>query len=92
MERAQGDGGVAAAMAKSFDIPISGTKGWREAQTTKGGVTLTEVDEETGASLLVPGLYFAGEALDRDYICGGFNLDHAWTTGSKAGRALGGFG
>ncbi|MDF3003112.1 MAG: flavoprotein, partial [Bacillota bacterium] len=52
-------------------IPISGTKGWKEAQVTSGGIDLSEVDLNTMESKLVPKLYFAGELLDWDGICGG---------------------
>lgn len=63
-------------------------KGWETAQVTRGGVALSEVDEITMESRKVPGLYFAGEVLDYDGPCGGFNLNHAWITGIKAGRGL----
>lgn len=63
-------------------------KGWETAQVTRGGVALSEVDEITMESKKVPGLYFAGEVLDCDGPCGGFNLNHAWITGIKAGRGL----
>jgi predicted Rossmann fold flavoprotein len=49
---------------KGWDIPISGTKGWKEAQVTSGGVDLDEIDLSTMESRLVSGLYFAGELLD----------------------------
>lgn len=37
---------------------------------------------------MVPGLYFAGEVLDYDGPCGGYNLQHAWETGMKAGKEM----
>lgn len=64
-----------------------GLKGWGFAQVTRGGVSLSETDAE-GGSRIVPGLYFAGEALDFDGPCGGYNLNHAWRTGMAAGRAM----
>ena len=39
-------------------------------------------------SKLVKGLYFAGEVLDYDGPCGGFNLQNAWETGIKAGKGM----
>lgn len=63
-------------------------EGWNRAQLTRGGVDLREINEETGESKLVKGLYFCGEILDRDFPCGGYNLNHAWLTGIKAGRAV----
>ena len=59
-------------------------RGWKEAQATSGGVSLEELDPETGESLLVPGLFITGELADRDFMCGGFNLSNAWLTGLHA--------
>lgn len=70
---------------KGWDIPISGTKGWKEAQVTAGGVDLDEIDPETMGSRLVSDLYFAGELLDFDGKCGGYNLQWAWSSGLIAG-------
>jgi len=72
---------------KGWNISISGTKGWKEAQVTAGGVDLNEVDPETMESKLVPGLYFAGELLDYDGNCGGYNLQWAWSSGLVAGKS-----
>lgn len=60
--------------------------GFLQAQVVAGGVDTTEVDPCTMASRLVPGLYFAGEVLDIDGICGGYNLQWAWASGFVAGR------
>ncbi len=73
---------------KSFTLNPSGVKGWQFAQVTKGGVIMPEIYEKTMESRLVKGLYFAGEILDFEGPCGGFNLQHAWTTGIKAGKAM----
>ncbi|MCD7981578.1 MAG: NAD(P)/FAD-dependent oxidoreductase [Clostridiales bacterium] len=69
---------------KATRIPISGTGAPERAQTTCGGVPLKEigVDMQSG---FVPGLYFAGEILNVDGICGGYNLQWAWTSGFIAG-------
>lgn len=83
-----GEPGQIAALAKNFAVAVSGTKGWKEAQTTLGGVPLSEVDEKTGESRICKGLYFAGEILEPVYICGGYNLNHAWATGLRAGMNL----
>lgn len=76
------------ALLKSWKLPIRGTKGWQHAQCTSGGVALGEVDGETMESRIVPGLYLSGEILDFDGPCGGYNLQFAWETGIKAGRAM----
>ncbi|MCL1896643.1 MAG: aminoacetone oxidase family FAD-binding enzyme [Clostridiales bacterium] len=83
-----GDAARIAAIAKNFIVAVGGTKGWKEAQATLGGVRVSEVNEKTGESLICKGLYFAGEVLEPAYICGGFNLDHAWVTGLRAGEHL----
>lgn len=66
---------------------IRGTKSWPSAQVTAGGISTREIDENTMESLLVKGLYFAGEIMDVDGMCGGFNLQWAWTSGFIAGRS-----
>ena len=60
--------------------------GFQQAQVVAGGVNTCEVDPRTMASCLVPGLFFAGEVLDIDGICGGYNLQWAWASGFVAGR------
>lgn len=66
---------------------IRGTKSWPSAQVTAGGVATTEIDEYTMESKLVKGLFFAGEIMDIDGWCGGFNLQWAWSSGFIAGRS-----
>lgn len=55
------------------------------AQVCSGGIRTEEVDSRTLESLVCPGIYFAGELLDVDGICGGYNLQWAWSTGYVAG-------
>jgi predicted flavoprotein YhiN len=66
-----------------------GTRGWKTAQVTRGGVRLEEVDPETFESSLCKGLYITGELLDYDGPCGGFNLNMAFYTGLAAGGSAG---
>jgi predicted flavoprotein YhiN len=54
---------------------------------TRGGVALNEVDPQTLASRIVRGLFFAGEVLDLDGPCGGYNLTWAFASGRLAGQA-----
>ena len=77
-----------AALLKDLRFTVSGTKGWNDAQVTRGGVMMDEVDEETMESKILPGLYYAGEIMDYDGPCGGWNLHYAWLTGLRAGRAM----
>ena len=66
---------------------VRGTKSWPSAQVTAGGVDTNELDPKTMESKLVKGLFFAGEVIDLDGRCGGFNLQWAWSSGFVAGRA-----
>lgn len=71
---------------KSIRLEVIGPGDPRQAQVTRGGVTLGEVDNRTLASRRVPGLFLAGEVLDVDGRCGGFNLHWAWASGLMAGK------
>ena len=70
---------------KEMSFEVTGTNSYDKAQICMGGVPLREVDPATMESRLVPGLYFAGEILDVDGICGGYNLQWAWSSGHLAG-------
>ncbi len=74
---------------KCVRLPITGTKGFMQAQVTAGGIRTEEVCPETMESKLVNGLYFAGEILDIDGKCGGYNLQWAWSSGYCAGSHAG---
>ena len=87
LERAE-DAESTAALLKDLRFTVRGTRGWNDAQVTRGGVELDEVKEDTMESKLVNGLYFAGEVLDYDGPCGGWNLHYAWQTGLRAGSAM----
>ncbi|HHW04199.1 MAG TPA: NAD(P)/FAD-dependent oxidoreductase [Thermoanaerobacterales bacterium] len=65
---------------------ISGTRSWPSAQVTAGGVDTADIDPRTMESRLVKGLFFAGEIMDIDGECGGFNLQWAWSSGFTAGK------
>ena len=73
---------------RGFSLKPTGRKGWKEAQVTKGGVSLEELNPETMESRIAPGLYFAGEVTDYDGPCGGYNLNNAWLQGLKAGKDM----
>lgn len=77
-------------MIKEWTLPVLGVKGWKTAQCTAGGVSTEEIDMDTMESRIVPGLYFAGEIIDIQGPCGGYNLQNAWETGIKAANALNG--
>ena len=58
------------------------------AQVCTGGIRTEDIDIHTLGSKIVPGLYFAGELLDVDGICGGYNLQWAWASGFVAGNSI----
>ncbi|MEI6210763.1 MAG: NAD(P)/FAD-dependent oxidoreductase [bacterium] len=68
-------------------LTITQTEGWEHAMVTRGGVSLTEVDPRSLQSRRVSGLFFAGEILDLDGPCGGYNLTWALASGRLAGKA-----
>ena len=70
---------------KDFMITIQRRKGFDFAQVTQGGVSTMEINPDTMESLICKNLYFAGEVVDVDGRCGGFNLQFAWSSGSVAG-------
>ena len=76
-----------AELIKRVPLTITGTRSFREAVITRGGVNLKEVDPSTMQSKLCDGLYFAGEVLDADAVTGGYNLQIAWSTGHLAGES-----
>lgn len=70
---------------KEWKFEVTGHNTWQQAQVTAGGIELSGVNPETLESNKVRGLYFAGEILDVDGDCGGFNLQWAWSSGYTAG-------
>ncbi len=69
-----------------LETTVMGTNDFDRAQVCAGGVDCSEVTEYL-MSKKRPGLYFAGEILDIDGLCGGYNLQWAWSSGAVAGRA-----
>lgn len=76
-------------LCRCLTVTVQGTNPFEQAQVCAGGVDCAEVTE-TLESRIVPQLYFAGEILDIDGICGGYNLQWAWSSGAAAGRAAAG--
>lgn len=72
---------------KNWRFTVSGTMPWENAQVTSGGADTSEFNPKTMESLKVSGLYAAGEVLDADGACGGYNLQWAWASGFTAGGA-----
>lgn len=70
---------------RHFRVKITSANSFDNAQVCSGGVPLGEVSD-CFRSLKAPNVYIVGELLDCDGICGGYNLQWAWTTGVIAGR------
>ena len=77
-------------MMTAYETHIVAVNPFENAQVCSGGVDVKQVRRETLESKLVKGLYFCGEILDVDGICGGYNLQWAWSSGAVAGRAAAG--
>jgi predicted Rossmann fold flavoprotein len=68
-------------------LTIVGTAGFEKAMLTQGGVDLKEVNPNTLESRKIKGLFFAGEVLDIQGPCGGFNMQWAFSSGALAGKS-----
>jgi predicted flavoprotein YhiN len=68
---------------------VKGKTTFKEEFVTAGGINLNEINVNTMESRVVPHLFFAGEILNVDGITGGFNFQHAWTSGWIAASAIG---
>ncbi|MBM4163506.1 MAG: aminoacetone oxidase family FAD-binding enzyme [Lentisphaerae bacterium] len=66
-------------------LTVTATDGWNRAMVTRGGVALDDLDPRTLACRRVPGLFCAGELVDLDGPCGGYNLTWAFASGWLAG-------
>lgn len=87
MKRADGSMERAAKLVKDFRLSVTGSLGFDYAQVTKGGIPLSETDDDL-QSRFAPGLYFAGEILDADGQCGGFNLQWAYSSAMRVANAI----
>ena len=74
----------------AYKVPLTGVRGFESAQVTSGGISCRDFDAASLESRIVPGLYCAGEMLDVDGDCGGYNLQFAFASGLIAGAHAGG--
>ncbi len=72
--------------AQQFNV--KGKTTFKEEFVTAGGIKLNEIEAGTMQSKIIPDLFFAGEIIDVDGITGGFNFQHAWTSGWIAAREI----
>lgn len=82
-----GDIGRLAATLKRIPLTVSGLANNVSHQITRGGIAVDQLAPETMQLVNAPGLFAAGEAVDVDADCGGFNLLWAWTSGYLAGAS-----
>ncbi|CAN5848277.1 NAD(P)/FAD-dependent oxidoreductase [soil metagenome] len=70
------------------EFAVKGKTTFKEEFVTAGGVQLSEIDVNTMQSKIAPGIFFAGEIMDVDGVTGGFNFQHAWTSGWIAAEGI----
>lgn len=75
-------------LIKGFQVPIDNVADFSGAQTTSGGISLSEVDDFL-CSRKISNLYFAGEILDVDGLCGGYNLTWAFASAYRISKKIG---
>ncbi|MGN0406497.1 MAG: NAD(P)/FAD-dependent oxidoreductase [Bariatricus sp.] len=71
---------------KHFRTEVTDTNPFEQAQICAGGVATAELSDLTLESRIAKGIFFAGELVDVDGICGGYNLHWAWASGYLAGK------
>lgn len=72
----------------NFQLNIVGYSDFKNAQLTQGGVDINEINDTNLESNKIKNLYFTGELIDVDGICGGYNLQFAFGTGYIVGKQL----
>lgn len=72
----------------NYELQVKGKTTFKEEFVTAGGIKLSEIDHHTMMSKKSGGLYFAGEIMDVDGVTGGFNFQHAWTSGFIAAKSI----
>lgn len=84
---AERDISALAALLTGFELKVAGVGDPDQCQVRRGGLDVSEFDPQTMAAASIPGLFAAGEALDVDGPCGGYNLHWAWASGLRAGES-----
>lgn len=74
-----------AAACKGLTCTVMATNPLSSAQVCAGGISTKELNPKTLEAKKLPGLYVAGELIDIDGTCGGYNLQWAWSSGYVAG-------
>ncbi|NMM62089.1 NAD(P)/FAD-dependent oxidoreductase [Clostridium sp. P21] len=74
-------------LLKSWSFLVCDTNSFKNSQVTSGGINTKEVNPKTLESKIIKNLFFAGEILDVDGDCGGFNLQWCWSSGFIAAKS-----
>lgn len=77
-----------AGLIKAFPLDVKGDYGFERSQVTVGGVSVTEVDNETLEIRKMPNAYVCGEIIDVDGECGGYNMQWALASGYLVGKKI----
>ena len=77
-----------ASLLQEISVKVTNYRDFEFAQVCTGGIQISDIDSNTLESQIVPNVYFTGEILDVDGICGGYNLHFAWATGFIAGKGI----
>ena len=85
-KQANGEAEKMASFVKNWRLILTGTKGFDFAQITNGGIPLNEIQDFQ--SKYIKHLYICGEILDKQFPCGGYNLDFAWQSGIKTANRI----
>jgi hypothetical protein len=72
----------------AFPFVVDQLMGTGEAMVTRGGASIEAINQKTMESRAVSGLFFAGEVIDIDGDCGGYNLQAAFSTGALAAEGV----
>lgn len=75
-------------LIKCLSFEVLSSTGFENSQVTAGGISLAEFDENTLMSKRENGVFAAGEILDVDGDCGGYNLQWAWSSAFCAADAI----
>lgn len=74
----------------NYEVQANGKTIFKEEFVTAGGIDLSEIDANTMMVKKYPNLFVGGEIMDVDGITGGYNFQHAWTSGFIAAKAIAG--
>lgn len=75
-------------LIKALPFKVVSTTGFENSQVTAGGISLDQFDNKTMMSKKEKGLFAAGEILDVDGDCGGYNLQWAWSSAFCAANGI----